>query len=1039
MSLAVGFLGKAEDDGSQLHVILEGLNLPCVAGWFESTNPVVSFASCTGNKSGPVEWTTVYTSETIPDLKEGARPRWKQAVIPLFQLCENDTHRPIRIRVYSKPDISKSTDKNKISLPISMGYLDTTVDNILQVSGDPDMTAKLLPDSSSGTSDTITDFGSLIVRHARIQKPKSADLSVKSEWRKSYSRMSWNAKGQSLAQQPNSSSASAAAARESDVSMSSSVWHAGTTLNTTTDIPSSVMPPIVIPDDLLNENALLELTLEADLVHAGASIRSHSNSINGDQLTTLMENVVGGWAGAEQKDKQSHDDDTSEEEEEEDMDMGSDAGWFQATTAHLGTLLGATNPYFQVSTIRSPQHHHHQAAADDDSISILTTASSNTQSTNKWQQQVYRSEALEDCVTPVWKSAKIPLYLLCGGDLQRKFRIYIFSKRDDNNILAAATTGPPVPMGYFDTSVMELKRAAKHPEDVFFIPKSKDGTKHYGTVRVIHATLPEDLDVSISSSSSEDDDNEQVLLAPTDNDDMLQQTNQLNATDQSLFRIPSGDGQDEDGDDDNNSLISDITGHVVEVTTSLSGVMEEWGLGMGESETGTDTGRAKGWAEQGHDMQHGLATGLTTIINSMSAESQELDGTIRCANLRSTFGSPQQESADEASAEGQGSDGGSSRDMDTGPQEEPLAKLQNIFMSALQGNFPGDGDEPGKSRENQDDDGSRADLASRHSKSAESVFTNASSLLPDVANRFLQIIQMKEEPDEPKASDINPEILPMEIQIPSTVERDPKGPPMLFLTLRGKGLKYIGRTTGSSDMNPLFQISASNGKSMDQVYRSEHIPKSLNPKWREAAIDIEAICGGDLKRPLRVSVYSLQAGTRRSPLGFFSTNVAELLKSAVHGGKSPKSFGSGFGSIIVMKAEIFPSLHSANAKKSGISDEQQEPAKSEKNLDMQSSPNESEIVSIVQSESLHKTNPTAGFPCDESTAQETKLHSGTVNQIQPPPSLHVSSNVGEEAIAQSTSTQTKEDSDPAVVENAEVRNQHLPEKRAPRQDQVRCP
>ena len=140
------------NEHSTLHLILEGHELVDVGGWFGSTDPFFMLQAPIPTSSGSVIWQTVYTSAEI---ENSLNPRWKKAQINLHQLCQNNIHKPIRIKVI---DWEPSEKHN------NMGYFDTTVADLLLVSGDASKTAPL--------KDGDEDFGKLVVRLARIKTPR---------------------------------------------------------------------------------------------------------------------------------------------------------------------------------------------------------------------------------------------------------------------------------------------------------------------------------------------------------------------------------------------------------------------------------------------------------------------------------------------------------------------------------------------------------------------------------------------------------------------------------------------------------------------------------------------------------------------------------------------------------------------------------------------------------------------------------------------------------------------------------------------------
>jgi hypothetical protein len=80
---------------------------------------------------------------------------------------------------------------------------------------------------------------------------------------------------------------------------------------------------------------------------------------------------------------------------------------------------------------------------------------------------------------------------------------------------------------------------------------------------------------------------------------------------------------------------------------------------------------------------------------------------------------------------------------------------------------------------------------------------------------------------------------------------------------------------------------------------------NLNPEWKEAAIDISVLCGGDLDMPLKISVSDFESSGKHAPMGECHTTVNGLKTAS---GNSEafklKHKGKDVGTIEVLKATV---------------------------------------------------------------------------------------------------------------------------------------
>ncbi|CAB9528247.1 Copine-2 [Seminavis robusta] len=131
---------------------------------------------------------------------------------------------------------------------------------------------------------------------------------------------------------------------------------------------------------------------------------------------------------------------------------GLDGGWFSVA-----------NPFYELRQRRSEKER--QSEGDDCEWKLL-----------------HRSETVNGSLDPIWKSAAIPMLLLCHGEggLKQPIRISCFNDTGG---------GQATSIGSFDTTVLDLHLAAGTAKKCAL--KSKEGHTD-SVVRVIEATLPDE-------------------------------------------------------------------------------------------------------------------------------------------------------------------------------------------------------------------------------------------------------------------------------------------------------------------------------------------------------------------------------------------------------------------------------------------------------------------------------------------------------------------------------------------------------------------
>lgn len=133
----------------------------------------------------------------------------------------------------------------------------------------------------------------------------------------------------------------------------------------------------------------------------------------------------------------------------------------------------------------------------------------------------------------------------------------------------------------------------------------------------------------------------------------------------------------------------------------------------------------------------------------------------------------------------------------------------------------------------------------------------------------------------------------------------------LALRLRGVKLKNVEGMFKKSD--PFFEICRTHDGpgqgTWTPVYRSREAKNNLNPKWGAATIDVNALCDGDLDRPLQVRIFDHEGSGRHQPMGDFAASVNDLLRAAAcrpagSATFTPKKNGRAYGTIVADEGRI---------------------------------------------------------------------------------------------------------------------------------------
>jgi hypothetical protein len=112
--------------------------------------------------------------------------------------------------------------------------------------------------------------------------------------------------------------------------------------------------------------------------------------------------------------------------------------------------------------------------------------------------------------------------------------------------------------------------------------------------------------------------------------------------------------------------------------------------------------------------------------------------------------------------------------------------------------------------------------------------------------------------------------------------------------------------------DPFFElcrhIDLAGTSGWDVVYRSEDVHDELNPVWKEAAIELSFLCGGDFNLPVLVRVFDYEKSGRHVLMGSVETTVNMLLEASqsddASKGMTLTVRGRETGSLLVSFAEL---------------------------------------------------------------------------------------------------------------------------------------
>lgn len=89
-----------------------------------------------------------------------------------------------------------------------------------------------------------------------------------------------------------------------------------------------------------------------------------------------------------------------------------------------------------------------------------------------------------------------------------------------------------------------------------------------------------------------------------------------------------------------------------------------------------------------------------------------------------------------------------------------------------------------------------------------------------------------------------------------------------------------GFATVHSNVSPGSIVLSLNHDDRDNVYRSNVVKDNLSPSWQDVTVELSLLCGGDLDKPVLVTIYDYESDGKHVAMGKFETTVNGLLKTS---------------------------------------------------------------------------------------------------------------------------------------------------------------
>lgn len=137
--------------------------------------------------------------------------------------------------------------------------------------------------------------------------------------------------------------------------------------------------------------------------------------------------------------------------------------------------------------------------------------------------------------------------------------------------------------------------------------------------------------------------------------------------------------------------------------------------------------------------------------------------------------------------------------------------------------------------------------------------------------------------------------------------RKSKGSGILRLQLQGQKLKNTEGFLRKSD--PFFELSrrvdAAGAMTWDNVVKSDVVMDNLSPEWKEIAVEMSVLCGGEADSPIMLNVYDYESSGKHVLMGQCETTVNGLVSAAQRNTNfTLTKKGKETGQLVVLKAEL---------------------------------------------------------------------------------------------------------------------------------------
>jgi hypothetical protein len=128
------------------------------------------------------------------------------------------------------------------------------------------------------------------------------------------------------------------------------------------------------------------------------------------------------------------------------------------------------------------------------------------------------------------------------------------------------------------------------------------------------------------------------------------------------------------------------------------------------------------------------------------------------------------------------------------------------------------------------------------------------------------------------------------------------------------GILGFGKTDPYLEIAKIYSYPEVGSRHVQAVYRSEVISNHLNPYFKQGAVNLEALCDGNQKMSLQISLWDY-GSRKRTLIGILETDLGGILESITKGGNGDKSGALEFcagghrkmrvvGHLVVLEAKV---------------------------------------------------------------------------------------------------------------------------------------